>query len=97
MDEMSLALEETRGPTSRAHRVSRLPLPGITGPFGLKPMCNDVPRQREIMWRAFVATDCYQPRNKDAVQPRFSKDPRAIFPKGLRKTAHSHRHGLLST
>jgi len=65
--------------TSRAHRVSRLPSlpsPDITGLFGLKPMCNDAPRQRERMWQALVATDCYQLRNKGT---RFSKSPRAIF------------------
>lgn len=61
-------------------RIAHQDCPGITGPFGLKPMCNDVPRQRERFWRAFVATDCYQLRNNDSAQPRLSKDPRAIFP-----------------
>lgn len=42
--EVIIAGEDLR--TSRAHRVSRSP-PGITGPFGLKPMCNDVETKRE--------------------------------------------------
>lgn len=62
-----------------------LPLLGITGSFGLKPMCNDAPKQRERMWRAFVATDCYQLRNKGSAQPRFSKGPRAVIPCSLER------------
>lgn len=53
-------------------------------------MCNDALKQR--MWRAFVATDCYQLRNKDSVQPQFSKGPGALFSRlseGLRETVRT--------
>lgn len=108
VSETSLALEETRGPTSRAHRVSRLSPSSllissrVMGPFSLKSMCNDMPRQRERE-RDNVTSFCRYRLLSTPEQrrgsARFSKGRKRYSPylKRLRKTSHAHKRVGLCT
>lgn len=70
----------------RIARASRLP-PGVTGPFGLKPMCNYAPWQRgRHVARALSLLIVINPRNKDGAEPRLSFS----LSKSLCKTEHAH-------